>query len=48
MKKFLLKYLFIIIYIVVTFSLLFFFVPKQNSFYLEADIDSFKDGPYFI
>lgn len=48
MKKFIKKHLYTFIYIVVAFSLLFFFVPQEESYYLEADIDSFKNGPYFI
>lgn len=48
MKKFIKKHLYTIIYIIVAFSLLYFFVPKQKSYYLEADIKAFKNGPYFI
>ena len=48
MKKFIKKHLYTIIYLVVAFSLLFFFVPKQKSFYLEADIKAFKNGPFII
>ncbi|MCH9659772.1 MAG: hypothetical protein K0U54_02555, partial [Bacteroidetes bacterium] len=48
MKETLKKYSFIIVFLVIIFSIEYYFSPKQFEFYTRQDIDKLKDSNFYL